>query len=265
MNFRLGLKRKSIRYRKKSLVILAIICISSSTLYKICLIGENFYKKNYLIPEVEEFERKNVRRSIPTKLSPLSLNSSLKYVNNILTASRIRHQLKQDNTPTKCSDEECSDFLNPTQLDNFNLCTTNARKLGKIETANCSFLNGSREPIGLSSFPGSGNTWIRGLLQKVTGYCTGSLYCDSELRRQGFPGEAVSSGNVLVTKMHGTESQCTDNCFKRVIFIIRDPFRAIISEWNRERTLFGKHKVVSNVLASHIASVGQENFGKFKL
>jgi hypothetical protein len=34
--------------------------------------------------------------------------------------------------------------------------------------------------VGLVSFPGSGNTWVRGLLQKVTGICTGmyfELYC----------------------------------------------------------------------------------------
>ena len=28
-------------------------------------------------------------------------------------------------------------------------------------------------PVGLVSFPGSGNTWVRGLLQKATGVCTG--------------------------------------------------------------------------------------------
>ena len=30
-----------------------------------------------------------------------------------------------------------------------------------------------RGPVGLVSFPGSGNTWVRGLLQKATGICTG--------------------------------------------------------------------------------------------
>lgn len=29
--------------------------------------------------------------------------------------------------------------------------------------------------VGLVSYPGSGNTWVRGLLQKVTGICTGTV------------------------------------------------------------------------------------------
>ena len=35
-----------------------------------------------------------------------------------------------------------------------------------------SFCTG-RGPVGLVSFPGSGNTWVRGLLQQATGICTG--------------------------------------------------------------------------------------------
>ena len=35
-------------------------------------------------------------------------------------------------------------------------------------------MNGTgRYPIALASFPGSGNTWLRGLLEKATGICTG--------------------------------------------------------------------------------------------
>ena len=40
----------------------------------------------------------------------------------------------------------------------------------------CHFVNGSRRaPVALASFPGSGNTWMRGLLEKATGVCTGEL------------------------------------------------------------------------------------------
>ena len=41
----------------------------------------------------------------------------------------------------------------------------------------CHFMNGrGRLPVALASFPGSGNTWVRGLIEKVTGICTGEMY-----------------------------------------------------------------------------------------
>ena len=40
----------------------------------------------------------------------------------------------------------------------------------------CCFMNGSkRAAVALVSHPGSGNTWVRGLLEKATGICTGKL------------------------------------------------------------------------------------------
>ncbi len=38
----------------------------------------------------------------------------------------------------------------------------------------CHFIDGyGRAPVALVSFEGSGNTWLRGLLEKATGICTG--------------------------------------------------------------------------------------------
>ena len=42
--------------------------------------------------------------------------------------------------------------------------------------------------VALASFPGSGNTWLRYLLQQATGIITGSIYKDHALLRNGFPG-----------------------------------------------------------------------------
>ena len=42
--------------------------------------------------------------------------------------------------------------------------------------------------IALASFPGSGNTWLRYLLQQATGILTGSVYDDMELMNGLFPG-----------------------------------------------------------------------------
>ena len=40
----------------------------------------------------------------------------------------------------------------------------------------CRFMQGGkRAAVALASLPGSGNTWVRGLLEKATGICTGKL------------------------------------------------------------------------------------------
>lgn len=48
-----------------------------------------------------------------------------------------------------------------------------------LTSGRCHFMNGTGV-TGLVSFPGSGNTWVRELLQTVTGVCTGSgqIYCE---------------------------------------------------------------------------------------
>lgn len=39
--------------------------------------------------------------------------------------------------------------------------------------------------VALSSFPGAGNTWVRHLIELVTGYYTGSFYFDGTLYNRG--------------------------------------------------------------------------------
>ena len=43
----------------------------------------------------------------------------------------------------------------------------------------------SLPPTRLISFPGSGNTWIRYLIEGATGIFTGSVYTDQELEKKG--------------------------------------------------------------------------------
>ena len=94
----------------------------------------------------------------------------------------------------------------------------------------CQFMRGEkRAPIVLASLPGSGNTWVRGLLEKATGICTGepfasksvisiapvqpytgTIYCDVNLRRTMFNGEGVRTGSVLVVKTHRSRFSWTD-------------------------------------------------------
>ena len=106
----------------------------------------------------------------------------------------------------RCKDGLCIQYLSQNDRDAFDLCTKRSQaepRLTDVVESACHFMNqSSRAPVALVSYPGSGNTWTRGLLQRATGICTGSVYCDSWLRAHGFPGESIRSGSVLVTKTH---------------------------------------------------------------
>lgn len=44
------------------------------------------------------------------------------------------------------------------------------------------FVDPPGQLTALASFPGSGNTWVRYLIQQATGYVTGSIYNDGSLK-----------------------------------------------------------------------------------
>ena len=83
-----------------------------------------------------------------------------------------------------CTDILCTEYLtNETGLKDFNQCK---KKLDCFDFAfvdnetcasgNCRFMDPTnRGPVGLVSPPGSGNTWVRQLLQQATGICTGTF------------------------------------------------------------------------------------------
>ena len=103
--------------------------------------------------------------------------------------------------------------------------------------------------VALASFHGSGNTWVRHLLEQATGIFTGSIYCDPGLK-VAFPGESVVSGNVIVIKTHRSDSvELPDDVklntrktyYDKAIVIVRDPYDALVSEANRRWN--SKHSV----------------------
>ena len=81
--------------------------------------------------------------------------------------------------PPQCSDPLCTQYLVPYGWSEFNRCFQHSmrrthRKLPLLDR--CHFMNGTnRAPIALVSLPGSGNTWVRGLLEQATGICTGKI------------------------------------------------------------------------------------------
>lgn len=85
----------------------------------------------------------------------------------------------------------------------------------------------------LASFPGSGNTWLRYLLQQATGILTGSVYKDYGLLKSGFPAESISNASVLLVKTHEWGSHVWEK-FGKAILLVRDPAKAILAEFNRQ-------------------------------
>lgn len=84
----------------------------------------------------------------------------------------------------------------------------------------------------LSSYPGSGNTWVRFLIEEYTGYYTGSIYSDKNLFKGGFKGEQEDwkTGQMIVIKAHSFRDERE---LRDAVLLIRNPFDAILAEFNR--------------------------------
>lgn len=112
-----------------------------------------------------------------------------------------------------------------------------------------------RLPPMLYTFPGSGNTWARLLIEYGTGIYTGSVYNDKSLK-EPLPGEFTCDWTVSVVKAHphthaiepllgiggrfnSDKNKCRRggvNKFERAILLIRNPFDSIWSEYQRRLT-----------------------------
>ena len=108
--------------------------------------------------------------------------------------------------------------------------------------------------VGLVSFPGSGNSWMRQLLETSTGVYTGSVYCDHAYIEAGMIGEGVRSGSVIAVKCHS----CTNLFgYTKRIYVVRNPFDAMFANYNRKAT-----RRIQNSSSSHVAEFNSVQFGK---
>ena len=88
--------------------------------------------------------------------------------------------------------------------------------------------------VALSSIPGSGNSWIRQLLESATGIYTGAVYCDTSYVTAGMIGEGMTTNSVLVVKMHFAPTFVRSYLHnEKAIYVVRSPFAAILAENNR--------------------------------
>ena len=68
----------------------------------------------------------------------------------------------------------------------------------------------------------------------IPGLYTGSIYRDPGLLHSGhFPGEEYQDGRVVVVKTHG---MLDSSEYQRAVLLIRNPFDAILAEYNRQQT-----------------------------
>ena len=173
--------------------------------------------------------------------------------------------------PENCAEPNCMEFLSLSEKRAIQLCEKDVTRHApdrKIQSTTCKFLKGDgRDPVALNSQEGSGNTWVRALLERATGVCTGFNWgCDPVLRAHGFLGEGIRSGRVLVVKTHVRTPKWKGEVWKgpvlgyepfytSAVLILRHPARAMIADYNRQRT-------TTKGLDSHINTLSQAVFGE---
>ena len=258
---------------RKSLVVIIIVllCVLQGLLVGYYTVSDDSYKD-----QVSRSKANPITKSHDPKASTLLPQVSINHPKSPPTSEKPQyHPLSAGESTPSCSDSVCVSLLQrPSQY-----CYTLCEQLAFIETRvppstlpkRCKFINGTdRDPVALVSVPGSGNTWVRGLLEKATGVCTGSIYCDYPLRNEGFIGELVHDGGVLVIKTHTSDFQWAgmmlekrnidDAFYGSAIFLIRNPFDTFVAERHRSSLL--RKGDLNEKDGSHVYSINKTEFGK---
>jgi len=121
---------------------------------------------------------------------------------------------------------------------------------------------GSLPMMALVSFPGSGNSWLRLLIEAATGIFTGSFYNDNLLQSYLLGENRFDDGTTILQKTHHYSLDKTDFVNKdfegrithmkyfnkKGILLIRDPYRAILSYFQLLQT------------SEHTGTINKESF-----
>ena len=220
-----------------------------------------------------EYAAKNIPHTDPTlssvkKSMPTYVTMQNNSVSSRAQTSATLATQKSSYEQPLCKLSNCVDLLTLQEQNRLKICEKQTVKyMGhQLPNPTCRFMRGgtSQGPVALNSQEGSGNSWLRGLLEKATGICTGFYACDWEMRARGFLGESIQSARVLVVKTHvhipkwiGEKSIATlsyESSYGSAIFLIRNPAHGMIAEWNRLN-----NKVSSK--DSHTNVVSKEEFG----
>lgn len=150
-----------------------------------------------------------------------------------------------------------SDFKQ--KFDNYYNCSSSLGQINEFQT------------IPLLSIAGSGNTWIRFLIEQATGYATGSVYNDKSLLKK-FKGENAwpSQKQSIVVKAHvwpritnflnETGQVSVPGC----IFILRNPKDSLLAEYTRRLTNYNHTQAIGfQELKNHIKN-STKNYNDFQ-
>ena len=205
-----------------------------------------------------------------------SWNVSPKWMAQKVRARHKMHVYSKLPIITNCTDSMCKQLAEGREKHNYNSCLKLAEEHYSVHPCECRLMDGKkRGRYALVSLPGSGNTWVRGLLEKATGVCTGSMWCDPSLRAKHFCTEGVRSTSVLIVKNHDSHLRWVGGSllpgetvhnkpdFVGAILIHRDPFSATIAEWNRDAAIILKNATANKTEAS-ITSESTSNNAKHK-
>ena len=257
---------------------LAAIILISTTSLLLCVVSRNSRQRRGFRLRTPAVFPGAVSRKSAVEHPIYNLKKSLKSLEDSRTLVGLDYLSRMK---VNCSTTICSELLTAEDIRHFTYCIRKAWKRSvatyrEPQSSTCLFINGSgRYPMALASYPGSGNTWVRGLLQKTTGLCTGAIYCDVTLRQRGFPGESLRSGTTFVVKTHQTDPRWAGLeygpsapylYFKKAadvpvfaggIFILRNPFHAMVAEYKRQRW--------QDEPDNHVKALGEQYFGEIMI
>lgn len=202
---------------------------------------------SHLLTPGQKHKRHSKRQYHKANRPPHSTDSNITVSNSTVAFHLVPGQQRDISPRDLCPHHSmCTHFLKSDERALFRACADKSGHAGSDLHCHCQFMNTTGHGrVALVSLPGSGNTWLRGLLERATGVCTGSLFCDKILHGGGMCGEGLRDG-VLTVKTHDTQLQWTDMKYKdgkwsdsrpffnAAIVLVRSPFKALVAEWNRQ-------------------------------
>ena len=99
-----------------------------------------------------------------------------------------------------CKDPHCMEYLTGFDKECYDYCVKKGQLVHDAGMhGECRFMRGEgRAAVALASLPGSGNTWVRGLIEKATGICTGEWIHLCRAERRWPAGSAMGRGILYV-------------------------------------------------------------------
>ncbi|XP_006824932.1 sialate:O-sulfotransferase 1-like [Saccoglossus kowalevskii] len=167
----------------------------------------------------------------PEPIMELTKHGNTKYQSEVIPSETENRQDKSTlSSKTGLRSDPALDNYDKVKLDM--ISTQNTLGVKGNKTFNCAinfgeWPEGTKEKVWLTSFPRSGNTWTRHLLEVATGIYTGSCHNANGLYMHGFKGELdkPGQGQKLVYKCHSVNIKT----FKFGILLIRNLYDSLLS------------------------------------